>query len=350
MNSVSLVQARAGHLEILQRRWWRWLQAAFWGVGATILALLILAPEVGLQALWNVLIPVAPALLALLPGVWRNVCPLATTTLLPRRAGVGGRRRLSPAGQARMALAGTVALLVIVPLRNAVLDLDGPATALTLIATVAAALLLSLVFEGRSGWCNGPCPVHAVEKLYASAPLLSVANAHCTECTACTAPCPDSTRGMHPMLDPREKAAALAGTVMVGGFAGFVWGWFHVPKFAHGEGWANLDLAYGYPLGGLAISLAGYLTLRRMLPAGMHGRLDRAFAAGAIGCYYWYRIPALFGFGLIPGDGMLVDLRGTLAPWFPALSHLVTTAFFAWWLVWRASPARSWSVRPPVPA
>ena len=48
---------------------------------------------------------------------------------------------------------------------------------------------------------------------------------------------------------------------MAGGFAGFIWGWFQVPDFSGDEGWRHLDLAYGLPLGGLAVTLALFLLL-----------------------------------------------------------------------------------------
>ena len=56
-----------------QRTFWRLLQGVFFAIGVVILAALFLKPALGLHLLWNVLIPVAPALLVLAPGVWRNV-------------------------------------------------------------------------------------------------------------------------------------------------------------------------------------------------------------------------------------------------------------------------------------
>ena len=66
--------------------------------------------------------------------------------------------------------------------------------------------------------------------------------------------------------------------------------------------------------------------------------------------YYWYRIPALAGFGVFPGDVMLVDLSGVLPPWFVPCSRLLTVALFAWWLFRDAAPGRSWLLRPPIAA
>jgi hypothetical protein len=133
---------------------------------------------------------------------------------------------------------------------------------------------------------------------------------------------------------------------MVGGFAGFIWGWNQVPNYAGSEGWQHLAESYGLPAGGMALSIVLFLVLRRTSGEEHRTLLVRTFAAAAVACYYWYRIPALVGFGSIQGDGMLVDLRGTLPEWFPLASRTATTVLFGWWLVVKTPRKRSWSVRP----
>lgn len=59
-------------------------------------------------------------------------------------------------------------------------------------------------------------------------------------------------------------------------------------------------------------------------------------------------VPALFGFGLFPGDGMLVDLSGTLPAWSMAVVQLLAVAFFGCWLLLRKKQrAVEWAVRSP---
>ncbi|MFQ5414843.1 MAG: hypothetical protein ACE5E6_10340 [Phycisphaerae bacterium] len=331
---------------------WRVVQTMVWVIGVAIFLALVFAPEIGIHAFWNVLIPVAPALFAIALGVWRNVCPLGSTALLARHVDHTARRRLSTTAHGWLSLVGVVLLLLIVPLRHAVLDTNGPATALSIGVLAVVAVLLGLRFEWKSAWCSGLCPVHPVERLYGSAPLVSAPNAHCTRCEQCVAPCPDATPGIHPLSADDTMLHRVAGTLLVGGFAGFIWGWFHVPDYAGVEGWRHLPGIYGVPLGGTAVSLLLFVLLRRVVPAGSRDRLIRAFAAAAIACYYWYRLPALFGFGVFPGDGMLVDLTTVLPVWFPTASRVATTALFAWWLVGRSRVRRAWCIRPPyaVPA
>lgn len=61
--------------------------------------------------------------------------------------------------------------------------------------------------------------------------------------------------------------------------------------------------------------------------------------------YYWFRLPMLFGFADLPNNSALIDLTDTLPVWFPVASQIVTTAFFAWFMLVRDRKS-SWSVRP----
>lgn len=324
----------------MNRAKWRIAQAAVWAVGVAIVAALVFAPEIGLHALWNVLIPVAPALLAVAPGLWRNICPLGTTSLLPAKLGFG-RAPLSPSAQGALALGGVALLVAIVPLRHASFNFNGPASAALLAGAAAAAVAAGFAFKSKSGWCSGLCPVQPVERLYGPAPVASLPNAHCTACVRCVARCPDSAPDPNRTLDGDLPARRVAATLMTGGFAGFVWGFFQVP-----DGATALASLYGPPMIGAAVTLAAYLTIRPL--AGR--RLDRAFAALAIGAYYWFRIPMLFGFGAHPGDGVLVDLRGALPAWFPIASVATTSLLVAAWFASRSLVSRAWLVRPPYAA
>lgn len=326
-------------------RAWRAVQAAVWLVGLGIFLALLFWPSVGLHAFWNVLIPVAPALLAFAPGLWRNICPLASTVLLPRHLGWSRRIRLSATWQGRMVMIGTLSLLLIVPLRHVALDLDGPATALAIALLAAVGVAAGFLFEWKSGWCSGLCPVHPVEKLYGLQAAFSVPNAHCDMCHQCVAPCPDSTPSMHPLLLEKPAARRVAGTLLVGGFAGYVWGWFQVPDRVGSQGWAHLGEVYAWPLGGMLASLALFTLLWRALPM-RRAVLTRGFAGAALILYYAYRLPMLLGYGPHPGDGMLVDLRGGLPGWLPWAMRLATTALFAWWFVGRSGVRRAWALRP----
>ncbi len=348
-NSESILE---GTPLLTSRSWviWRTLQLTVWLVGLGIFLALVFAPTIGIHAFWNVLIPVAPALFAIATGFWRNVCPLGSTALLTRHMGWFTRRELSVTWQARLELMGVALLLLIVPLRHVILDLNGPATAITLATIILLAVIVCTRFEWKSAWCSGLCPIYPVEKLYGSEPVASFTNAHCHRCVACVTPCPDSQPSVSPLVQDQIRLRRLGGTLMVGGFVGYIWGWFHVQDYVANEGYKHLIEAYAWPLSAMMVTLTAYLLIERLIPDRHHMRLNRVFAAAAISCYYWYRLPALFGFALFPGDGVLVDCRDVLSSWFPVALRIFTTIFFFWWLVIRASASRTWLTRPPAAA
>jgi hypothetical protein len=145
---------------------WRIVQTLVWLVGVFILFNLIVYPTIGLHLFWNVLIPVAPALLVVAVGVWRNICPLASTALFPRHMGVSKRKKLTITQVGKLNLIAVIALFIIVPLRHAIFDMNGMATAILIISIAGVAVIAGLFFEWKSGWCSGLCPIHPVEKLY----------------------------------------------------------------------------------------------------------------------------------------------------------------------------------------
>ncbi len=115
-----------------------------------------------------------------------------------------------------------------------------------------------------------------------------------------------------------------------------------MPDYAGAEGWRHLGDAYGPPFLGLLATLVPFVILRRVIPWHHEWRLARVFGAAAISCFFWFRLPAFFGMGVHPGDGLIVDLSGTLPDWTRIAMRVVTTGFFGWWLVVRGDGTRAW--------
>ncbi|MBI5916688.1 MAG: ferredoxin [Bacteroidetes bacterium] len=343
MNKESTRQQMSRPLDGRPLILWRIAQVVLTVAGAGIFLALLFFPNIGLTAFWDVLIPIAPALFVLAAGVWRNICPLGTVSLLPRHIGLSKSRRLPLKWQGRLHLGGVVLLFLVVPLRHLMLNNDGTATALILAVVASAAFLSGVFFEWKSGWCSGLCPVHPVEKLYGEKVLVSAPNAHCGACQNCCIPCPDTTSGMN-RLHTNQRIASL---LLAGGLPGFIWGWFHVPDCRGEAAWQECIMAFGLPWASLAVSLALFWALRRFLPKKHETLILSIFAAFSVSCYYWYRIPALVGYGLFPSDGLLVDLTGVLPFQFVVLMQVVAVAFFGWWLVVRRPEPQAWQVRPP---
>lgn len=326
---------------------WRLVQYLVLLAGVALVACLFLRPALGLDLLWNGLIPLAPLVLVVLPGVWRNVCPLATFSLLPQRLGLGLGHPLSRSQAGRLSLLGLLALLLIVPLRHVCLDRNAGATALMLLAAAAAAFMGGWKHAARSAWCNSLCPIHPAEKLYGQVPVWTPANARCGSCGKCSRPCPDSTRAMNPSVTASSSLERWSGHVMAGGFAGFVWGWHQVGDVSGPLTLADVVLAYAWPMGGGALSLASYALAWRYSKntPEFRRRLLRGYAWAAVTLYYWFRIPALMGFGEHPGTGMLVDWTAW-GEWPAWLARVTSTGFLSWFILLRGATPASWLHRP----
>jgi hypothetical protein len=325
---------------------WRIAQFVFWLAGVFILSSLLFYPSLGIMLFWNILIPVAPALFVVALGIWRNICPLATTVLFPRHLGLSQKRKLTPAQSGKLNLIAVLLLFTIVPLRHAVFNANGWATGLLILSMALLGIGLGFVYEWKSAWCSGLCPVHPVEKLYGSNIVKSFPNAHCHECMNCVKPCPDSTPNIHPQSATKTNYHKLSGILITGGLPGFIWGWFHVPDENITPAVHTFLNVYGMPLAGLAVTLIIYIILKFSLRQNNEQKLSAIFAASGVSCYYWFRIPALLGFGEYGSDGLLIDLSNLLPSWSILAFTTFISIFFFYWLVIRKPNKRSWVIRP----
>jgi hypothetical protein len=150
---------------------------------------------------------------------------------------------------------------------------------------------------------------------------------------------------MLPRRPSKFGYARVSGLLIAGGLPGFVWGWFHVPDHHGISEIADLLRVYEMPVAGLIATLTLYVVLLRLKLAS-EPWLTRVFATAAVSCYYWYRIPSLFGYGQFAGDGRLFDAHGLMPDWAPLALTFTSTAFFVYWLLIRKPNEKSWVVRP----
>lgn len=329
-----------------ERTIWRLAQVLAWAAGMFIWAALFWTPQLGLHLLWNVLIPVAPALLVLAPGVWRNVCPLGSMSLAPHHFGLSQRKQLSPVWRGRLYLGAFILLIVVVPMRKVLLDTNGPLLAAILGVVGLLAMGLGFVFNWKSGWCSSLCPVYPVELLYGSQPLVSVRNAHCPSCTQCVAPCSESTAALTPRTAINTQLGRYVGIVLTGFFPGFVWGWYNVPTYSGWEGLSHLHTVYAIPYTTGGLTLVLFLALRAVWSK-QEDLISRVFAASAIITYYWFRLPSMFGIG-DPDAAMIVDISPWLPSWSAAALRILELFAFSWLMVGRTEKRRAWETRPAI--
>ncbi|HVM90202.1 MAG TPA: hypothetical protein VMT76_18580 [Puia sp.] len=325
---------------------WRIAQIALWIVGLIIFLCLLLKPSLGILLFWNILIPVAPALLVVAAGVWRNICPLATTNLLPRHLGLSKRKKLSASQAGKLNLTAVIILYMIVPLRHPLFNNSGAATALLIFSMVITGVGLGFIYDWKSAWCSGLCPIHPVEKLYGENALVTVPNAHCLACVNCVKPCPDSTPNIHPGASSKTIWHRISGLLIIGGLPGFIWGWFHVSDEARINSISSFFGVYEMPVAGAVITFIAYCILLFTLKPAFERKLIGFFAALAVSCYYWFRIPCLLGFGNFADDGLLIDLKGIIPEWAVFVMVSSTAIFFFYWLFIRNQNKKSWLIRP----
>ena len=307
-----------------------WRAAQVIGLAATIglIAALVAVPRTGLRLLWDVAIPLLPAVFLVQPGLWRNICPLATLNLLPNRWGTHRvlDDRLIPAAGAL----GIGLLALLVPARRFLFNTDGTLLAVTIIGVAVLAMLLGVVFDKKAGFCSGICPVLPVEKLYGQRPFFAVSNPRCVPCTVCT------TRGCIDIAQSKSVAQTLGRQrkshawmqssfgVFAAGFPGFVLGYnFSAdgPLSSAGQVYQTVALW----------AVGSYLLTQFLVRAlNLSGALAiRLLAAFAFALYYWFAAAVVSDHLGLPG-------------WAPTVIRGAALLLTAFWLgrADRASPGR----------
>jgi NADPH-dependent 2,4-dienoyl-CoA reductase/sulfur reductase-like enzyme/ferredoxin len=272
---------------------WTAARVVVLGVTLGLALLLMLQPTLGLTLFWGLAIPLVPALLVIAPGLWRQVCPMATLNQLPRLAGFGRGLDLPQAAKNAafgIAVAGFVGA---VALRVPLLNHSGLVVGVGVLVVLALAFAGGSVFKGRSGWCGTFCPLAPIQRTYGQAPLLVVKNGYCNPCVGCQKSCYDFNPRAAVFSDvydddPRHAAqrrlfmALLPGLIL----AYFLQG----PAPAYGEPLHALIL-----LGGCCASAGLYMIVVAFLPATPANpyRVALAFGALALSAFYWFSGPTI---------------------------------------------------------
>ena len=207
---------------------WRAIRTVVW-LGALVVAgLLIAVPDTGLKVFWKAVIPVLPVLFMVAPGVWRNICPLATSNQTPRLLGI--TKGLNPPKWLKeygyvIAVSGFIGFVL---LRKVGLDDSGPLSALLLLGAMTGAFAGGMVLKGKSGWCSTVCPLLPVQRIYGQTPFALVGNNHCQPCVGCAKSCYDFNPRAAYLADLNDADGYWSGyrKFFVGAFPGLILGFF----------------------------------------------------------------------------------------------------------------------------
>ncbi len=263
---------------------WGWARGvALAGFGVTLLSLATGPGWLG-SLLWRGIVPLLPLVFLVHPGIWRNVCPLATLG--------SGRITADPDRGAPPVLPSVVALLILLPLRPTVFEASGLASAGVLLAVGGTAFWAGGRATGKAGFCNRLCPILPLERLYGQSPLIKVGNARCGDCNLCA---PIGCLDLNPIT---AVAQVLGGSrhhswwtrspfgAFAAGFPGVILAFYQLPTPVSTPG-VYLQLALGGALSWVAVSLAVRLT-------GLGWRRGLVLLGGlSAGLHLWFALPGM---------------------------------------------------------
>lgn len=299
------------------------------GIAFGVIITLFLRPELGLFLVWRIVIPVVPLLFFIAPGLWRNICPLASVNQTPRLFDMT-KAMTAPAWLTRWGYVIGISLFVLlVTLRKITLNYNGAALGVLLVVLLATAFAMGTVFKGKSGWCSSICPLLPVQRIYGQTPFATVPNSHCDPCVGCTKNCYDFNPSVAYMADMHDQDEEFTGfrQAFVAMFPGFVAAFYVLPDPGASTAstttagfidnplpWCDFAVASPRPtLGFLSIGsdisipamygmfglfmLAGaglFLVARTFIP-GSAVKLTTLFGALALNIYYWFNATLLGG-------------------------------------------------------
>lgn len=275
---------------VVPKWFWTIVQAVAIVIIVVLGVLLIVNPEKGLYVTWRWVVPILPLVFLIAPGMWRNVCPLASLNQLPRRLGWRKTVRI-PRLLSRHAYSISVLfLLTAVSLRKSVFGDDGHALAALILVMTVLAILGGFMWAGKSGWCTSFCPVLPVELLYGQSPMLRVLNAHCQPCERCTNNCYDRNPPITNLVDfyrsqwhSRKYSQHFAAI-----FPGFIAAFYLLPDVP------DISAIALYLQIGLYMSIS-YVVFWLLSSSGFvkKGSLYALFGGIALNLYYWFNAPLL---------------------------------------------------------
>lgn len=298
-------------------------------VGALVVSgLLIAAESTGLKLFWGAIIPALPALFLIVPGVWRNLCPLAASNQTPRALRIS-YALTPPEWLKRYSYVIAISLFVgFIVARKFGLSDNGPLSALLLLGALTSGFIGGMVFKGKSGWCSSICPLLPVQRIYAQTPFKLVANNHCQPCVGCAKNCYDFNPKAAYLADLNEPDRHWRSyrTFFLGAFPGLITAFFVVAEPPELSGWSMLGQIALY----MAASIAAFQLVDSFLPVSTHV-VTTLWAALAFNIFYWYGVKTVYA-AWADGDAPDALVWG---------AHVVVFALTVAWVIrtWRKERA-----------
>ncbi len=247
----------------LPAQFWWVLRVAVFAATLGLIGLLLTSPKIGLDLFWKLAIPALPLVFAVLPGVWRQVCPMALSNQLPRVFGFSPQSHAAAWAKNSAYIAAVLIFFAVVILRQIVFNTEAAALAVLLAAALVLPFFGGLVFKGRSGWCGTICPLSPLQRAYGQAPVLVVRNGYCPSCVGCQKNCYDFNprAAIHSDLGDADQWYGGHREFFVGALPGLIIGFFTTRRPAT----LGVGGYLGYMAVAIAISLGVYMALSRII-------------------------------------------------------------------------------------
>lgn len=276
----------------IPRKVWRTVQVTGVITVFVLLYMLYFYPDKGLFILWKIAVPLLPLVFVIVPGFWRNSCPLAFISQIPRNLKFTKGLNLPVFIVKYGFLIAFSVLIILVTSRKIIFNSSGEATALLILAVTVLAFIGGYFFKGKSGFCSSICPVLPVERLYGQSPLVFLPNMHCRQCIGCTVNCYDYNPSAAYLADQysENKFHSSVRRIFASFFPGYVLSYFIVS--GPPENYVITMIARMLIIS-VCSSVIFYLLNLIIKPS--NNKLPSLFGITAFTIYYWFSIPILTG-------------------------------------------------------
>jgi hypothetical protein len=181
------------HIQLVKNlpysRFWLLASAFSFAILLALFYVLLNSSNLGLDFLWNLIIPLAPIIFFVAPSWWVNVCPLAIVQSIPRRLKISRSIDLSYNQVGKLQFFSWVLLSLLVPARIFLFNHNAEILLWIIPVLAFMAFTSGVLFSGFGGWCSGLCPIRPVEMLYGQFSIESSRPEACRPCNLCQKSC-----------------------------------------------------------------------------------------------------------------------------------------------------------------
>ena len=253
----------------------------------TLIIILMISAHTGLFIFWGLCVPMLPLVFFVAPGLWRNVCPLASTSQLPRELGftksLPAAKWIKHYGYFFSIVLG----FILIPARHIIFNQNAMALAILLLSVLIIPFVMGIFYKGKSGWCTTLCPVMPFQRAYGQTPFFKVRNHHCRPCVGCTENCYDFNPATSYVLDmnSKDKYQARYRRLFIGSLPGLI----HAFYSGQDQSYSVL-FQYLYFFENIAISAFVFQILISVIKLN-EAKIAMLFSAVALNMYYYYVLP-----------------------------------------------------------